>query len=115
MAIILPSFGRASEQARRAASANNLRQLGFSLKRYAIDNDGRYPVEELCGSPQSVIRYPQYEGTFTAQWFDSQFSRSVCLNTSGLVCMCMFAVSVKVMSNHRLVGVWYPGSDFFHL
>jgi prepilin-type N-terminal cleavage/methylation domain-containing protein/prepilin-type processing-associated H-X9-DG protein len=63
MAIMLPSLGRAREQARRVACANNLRQLGFGLKMYAMDNDGKYPVEELCGNPQSVLvqsLFPNY-------------------------------------------------------
>ena len=63
MAIMLPSLGRAREQARRVVCASNLRQLGFGLKMYAIDNDGKYPVEELCGNPQSVLvqsLFPDY-------------------------------------------------------
>ena len=63
MAIMLPSLGRAREQAYRTACANNLRQLGFALKMYAMVNDGRYPVEELCGNPQSVLTeslFPHY-------------------------------------------------------
>jgi len=62
-AILLPSLGRAREQARRVACASNLRQLGFGLKMYAIDNDGRYPVEQLCGNPQSILTsslFPEY-------------------------------------------------------
>jgi len=63
MAILLPSFGRAREQARRIACASNLRQLGFGLRMYAIDNKGWYPVEELCGNPQSTLvsgLFPKY-------------------------------------------------------
>ena len=66
MAILLPSLGRAREQARRVACGSNLRQLGFGLKMYAMDNDGRYPVEELCGNPQSVLTgslFPGYLAT----------------------------------------------------
>lgn len=55
MAILLPSLGRSREQARRVVCASNLRQLGFGLKMYATDNDGWYPIEELCGNPQSVL------------------------------------------------------------
>jgi len=55
MAMLLPSLGRAKEQARRIACASNLRQLGFGLQMYAIHNDGCYPVEGLCGNPQSVL------------------------------------------------------------
>jgi len=63
MAILLPSFGRAKEQARRITCANNLRQSGFGLKMYAVNSDGRYPIEELCGNPQSVLiqsLFPSY-------------------------------------------------------
>ena len=63
MAIMLPSLGRAREQARRVACASNLRQLGFSLKMYAVDNDGWYPIEQLCGNPQSILTsslFPDY-------------------------------------------------------
>jgi len=62
-AILLPSLGRTREQARRVACASNLRQIGFGLKMYAMDNEGRYPVEELCGNPQSVLTgslFPSY-------------------------------------------------------
>jgi len=62
MAIMLPSLGRARGQAHRVACASNLRQLGFGLKTYAIDNDGKYPVEELCGNPQSVLVQSLFPG-----------------------------------------------------
>ncbi len=63
MAILLPSLGRAREQARRVACASNLRQLGFGLRMYAVDNDGWYPIEQLCGNPQSILvssLFPEY-------------------------------------------------------
>ncbi|RKY07630.1 MAG: hypothetical protein DRP66_06285, partial [Planctomycetota bacterium] len=63
MAIMLPSLGKAREKARRVACASNLRQLGFGLKMYAMDNNGKYPVEKLCGNPQSVLvqsLFPHY-------------------------------------------------------
>ena len=63
MAIMLPSLGRARGQAYRTACASNLRQLGFALNMYAMVNDGWYPVEELCGNPQSVLTeslFPHY-------------------------------------------------------
>ncbi len=55
LAIMLPSLGRAREQSRRVVCASNLRQLGFSLKMYSMDNNGKYPIEELCGNPQSAL------------------------------------------------------------
>jgi len=63
MAILLPSLGRAREQARRVACASNLRQIGLGLQMYAMDNEGQYPVEELCGNPQSILTgslFPEY-------------------------------------------------------
>jgi len=41
MAILLPSLGKAREQARRAACMANLRSIGQSMFIYAHDNDGR--------------------------------------------------------------------------
>jgi len=41
MAILLPSLGKAREQARRAACMANLRSIGQSIFIYAHDNDGR--------------------------------------------------------------------------
>ncbi|MBA7618998.1 hypothetical protein ES703_26330 [subsurface metagenome] len=62
-AILLPSAGRTREQARRVVCASNLRQSGLGLKMYAQDNNGWYPVEHLCGNPQSVLTanlFPSY-------------------------------------------------------
>jgi len=41
--ILLPSLARSREAARRASSANNLKQLGLVLKMYANENDGLFP------------------------------------------------------------------------
>ena len=41
MAILLPSLGRAREQARRTACMANLRSIGQGIYLYAHDNDGR--------------------------------------------------------------------------
>lgn len=41
MAILLPSLGKAREQARRAACMANLRSIGQGIFLYAHDNDGR--------------------------------------------------------------------------
>lgn len=54
-AILLPTLGRSREQARKIACASNLRQLGFSLGMYAENNYGFYPIEKLCGNPQSAL------------------------------------------------------------
>jgi prepilin-type N-terminal cleavage/methylation domain-containing protein/prepilin-type processing-associated H-X9-DG protein len=42
-AILLPALARAREAARRASCANNLRQIGLSLKMYANEWNGRFP------------------------------------------------------------------------
>lgn len=63
MTMMLPSFGKAKELTRRLVCATNLRQLGVGLKMYANQNDGWYPVEELCGNPQAVLiasLFPEY-------------------------------------------------------
>ena len=43
MAILLPSLGKAREQARRIKCASNLRQLDFALRIYADDYDNWLP------------------------------------------------------------------------
>ena len=42
-AILLPALARARGAARRASCANNLKQIGLSLKMYANEWNGRFP------------------------------------------------------------------------
>lgn len=42
-AILLPALSRAREAARRSGCANNLKQIGTSLKMYANESNGRMP------------------------------------------------------------------------
>ena len=61
--VLLPSLGRAKELTRRVVCATNLRQLGTALKMYGHENEGWYPVEELCGNPQPTLTaglFPRY-------------------------------------------------------
>src|ERR1043165_4855386 len=41
--MLLPTLGRAKETAKKISCANNLHQLGVSLRVYVDENDGRYP------------------------------------------------------------------------
>jgi prepilin-type N-terminal cleavage/methylation domain-containing protein/prepilin-type processing-associated H-X9-DG protein len=43
-AILFPVFGRARENARRAACSSNLKQIGLGLIQYAQDHDERMPL-----------------------------------------------------------------------
>jgi prepilin-type N-terminal cleavage/methylation domain-containing protein/prepilin-type processing-associated H-X9-DG protein len=42
-AILLPALARARESARRSSCANNLKQLGLSMKMFSNDHNGAYP------------------------------------------------------------------------
>ena len=70
-AILLPALARAREAARRASCANNLRQIGLTLRMYADESRcGSYPPMKTMGcdgsiraleqmfNPESV--YPEY-------------------------------------------------------
>lgn len=53
-ALLLPALARAREAARRAFCANNLKQLGLSLKMYAGEHGGSYP------GMSNLAIYPHY-------------------------------------------------------
>ena len=46
-AILLPALARARESARRASCANNLKQIGLSLKMYANEWNGKFPHDDV--------------------------------------------------------------------
>lgn len=54
-AMLFPAFAMAVETANRTACARNLQQLGLALRLYANRNQGRFPLEDLCGNPQRVL------------------------------------------------------------
>jgi prepilin-type processing-associated H-X9-DG protein len=67
--ILMPALARAREQARTAASMNNLKQIGLALIRYAQDNDGSFPpdlqaVGKYLGK-SSVLESPHKPKDFT--------------------------------------------------
>lgn len=43
LAILLPSLGKARDQAKSVRCRNNLKQIGLALTLYAEDNDGKFP------------------------------------------------------------------------
>jgi prepilin-type N-terminal cleavage/methylation domain-containing protein len=51
VAILLPSLGRAREQARQTACLSNLRQLGMMYQLYANDNHDQIPLGYDTGEP----------------------------------------------------------------
>src|SRR3954464_12598875 len=46
-ALLLPALSQAKERARRVKCMSNLRQIGISMRVFALDNDGYYPWHVL--------------------------------------------------------------------
>jgi prepilin-type processing-associated H-X9-DG protein len=52
MGVLLPSLGRARQQARKVACLSNMRQMGVALNAYLIDSDYRLPPSSChCQDP----------------------------------------------------------------
>src|SRR6266481_6263676 len=49
--MLLPALSKAKEAGRRIACINNIKQLGLSLKMYADDSEGLYPVRSIGAAP----------------------------------------------------------------
>jgi prepilin-type N-terminal cleavage/methylation domain-containing protein/prepilin-type processing-associated H-X9-DG protein len=56
-AILLPALARAREAARRASCANNLKQMGLTMKMYANEHKGSFPHSgwQYGGSPDPEV------------------------------------------------------------
>jgi len=70
-AILLPALARAREAARRASCANNLKQIGLSIKMYANEWNGKFPPSywHQCDVPidiglefemELIAMFPEY-------------------------------------------------------
>jgi prepilin-type N-terminal cleavage/methylation domain-containing protein/prepilin-type processing-associated H-X9-DG protein len=80
-ALLVPTIGKARENARRSACANNLRQIGMAILMYTDDNNfkmlpvstgSNYGVQQLYpkyiddNKADSVLGCPDYKNNYTA-------------------------------------------------
>ena len=85
-AILLPALSRAREAARRVSCANNLKQMGLSMKMYANEAKGEYfpsreiydedPLTDIARLSNDMIfdgyaLYPEYLSDHNAVWCPS--------------------------------------------
>ena len=61
-AILLPALSRAREAARRAACANNLKQMGLALYMYADEHRGRFPHRQVWTVTGELSREMMFNG-----------------------------------------------------
>ena len=71
--MLLPALARAKEKAHRIACTSNLKQIGIGLKTWALDFNGRYPMQVPAsdGGPpnQSSFSVAPYGAGYTYQVF----------------------------------------------
>lgn len=60
IALLLPSLGRARQQARAAAGLSNLKQIGVALYTYAHENVDTLPLGHVAGQMPDTTRCPYY-------------------------------------------------------
>jgi hypothetical protein len=67
--IVMPAMARAREQARRASSMSNLKQIGLGLLMYADDHDNKLPSDLTAITPylagSQVLDSPRKPKNFT--------------------------------------------------